>query len=81
MQAKIGTWPRHPVYKDAGRLNEEHFRSGMEGYALYMLTHIGMEPMSSEAVPMYLVGLGRELDERKWHKVYSKYESLGSEVA
>lgn len=26
----IGTWAKHPIYKDAGRLNEEQFREGME---------------------------------------------------
>ena len=26
----IGTWAKHPIYKDAGRFNEEQFREGME---------------------------------------------------
>lgn len=65
----IGTWPKHRLYRDAGRLNEEQFRAGMEGYALYMLTHIGdPEPMSPEAVQIYLAGIRKELEERKWHK-------------
>ena len=26
----VGTWAKHPVYKDAGRLNELQFMEGME---------------------------------------------------
>lgn len=26
----IGTWAKHPLYKDAGRLNELQFMEGME---------------------------------------------------
>lgn len=34
-----------------------------------MLTHIGdPEPMAPEAVQMYLAGIRKELQERKWHK-------------
>lgn len=65
----IGTWARHPILKDAGRLNEEQFREGMEGYALYLLTHIGdPEPMTADEVKGYLAVIRSELEEKHWHK-------------
>lgn len=65
----IGTWAKNPILKDGGRLNEEQFREGMEGYALYMLTHTGdPEPMTTEEVKVYLARIRSELGERGWHK-------------
>lgn len=37
-QMPIGDWPKHPVYKDAGRLQMEQFRDGLEGWCIWALT-------------------------------------------
>lgn len=30
----FGDWPKHPVYKDAGRCNKIHYFSGIEGWTM-----------------------------------------------
>ena len=40
----VGTWAKHPIYKDAGRLNEMQFLEGMEvGYSTPVLKVIGID--------------------------------------
>lgn len=64
----IGDWPKHKLYKDAGRFNEEGFREGMEGFAMMLFTSVGEKPWSAEEVQMYLAKLRNELDNRGWHQ-------------
>lgn len=30
----LGTWPKHPVYRDAGRVNIQMLKNGLEGVFL-----------------------------------------------
>ena len=32
----LGDWAKNPVLKEAGKFNMNHFREGMEGYAMYV---------------------------------------------
>lgn len=64
----LGDWPKHPVYKDAGRLNEETFRAGMEGFAMMLFTSVGDKPWTPEEVHVYLGKLRKELENRNWHQ-------------
>lgn len=34
----IGTWPKHPVYKEAGEMFEQSFREGLQGWVMFALT-------------------------------------------
>ncbi len=36
----IGSWPKHKVYKDVGRINAVHIKSGSDGWALFLLTKV-----------------------------------------
>jgi len=60
----IGAWPKHPVYKDAGRVNSVHWRSGLEGWAMWLLTKYGEpQPWTAEQVRVYVAKVRRELTE------------------
>ena len=67
-KSPFGSWPKHPVFKDAGRLNEAQFRTGMAGYALHLRTNVlGWEPA---AVHVYLAKVRKELEHKDWHKYH-----------
>ena len=36
-KAPFGDWPKHPIYKEVGKLNEVHVMEAMEGYAMFLL--------------------------------------------
>ncbi|KFY05779.1 hypothetical protein V491_09025, partial [Pseudogymnoascus sp. VKM F-3775] len=60
----IGEWPKHPVYKDAGRVNAVHWKSGLEGWAMWLLTKHGRPaPWSADEVRVYVAKVRRELTE------------------
>lgn len=56
------------MYKDAGRLNEEMFRDGMEGFAMMLFTSVGEKPWTPEEVQAYLGQMRQELENKHWHK-------------
>jgi hypothetical protein len=63
----IGEWPKHPVYKDAGRVNAAHWKSGLEGWAMWLLTKHGRpQPWSADEVRVYVAKVRRELTEGSW---------------
>ena len=37
MKMPYGDWPKHPVYKDAGRCNKIHYLAGVEGWTMVSL--------------------------------------------
>ena len=64
----IGGWPKHPVYKDAGRVNREHWKSGLEGWAMYLLTKYGApHPWTADEVRVYVAGVRTELGKPGQH--------------
>lgn len=67
----VGTWPKHPIYKDAGRVNKVRVQSGMEGWGLFLLTHFGEpRPWSAEEVRVWVENVNREMD--AGHRIYAK---------
>lgn len=61
----LGDWPRNKVLKDAGRLNEQQFRNGMEGFVLALFTSAG--GWSVEECQVYLAKVRKELDGKRFH--------------
>lgn len=51
----IGDWPKHPLYKEAGRLCLQGTKDAMEGWLMYALTRWGLpQPWSPEEVTVYV---------------------------
>jgi hypothetical protein len=64
----IGPWPRDQKYKEAGTVNYQHWMSGMEGWAMWLLTKFGEpEPWSHDEVIVYVAKLRAELKNPKYH--------------
>ena len=54
--------------KEVGRLRLKEGLEGMEGYALYLLTHFGEpQPWSPEQVQKLLMEMRQDLNNRKYH--------------
>ncbi|KFY49318.1 hypothetical protein V496_10102 [Pseudogymnoascus sp. VKM F-4515 (FW-2607)] len=67
----IGEWPKHPVYKDAGRVNAVHWKSGLEGWAMWLLTKHGRpQPWSADEVRVYVAKVRRELTDGTGLHIY-----------
>ena len=52
----LGDWPRHPIYQEAGEMNKVHFKEGLEGWGMWLLTSIGR---SHEEVTTFVGRIGR----------------------
>lgn len=64
----IGPWPKDPVLKEAGRLNWHMWKTGMDGYATYLLTKFGLpEPWSIEEVQVFVAKARAEINNPKHH--------------
>ena len=64
----IGPWAKDPVLKEAGRLNWQMWRSGMEGWAMYLLTKFGSpEPWSKKEVQVYVAKARSEVQNPRHH--------------
>lgn len=51
----IGDWAKHPIYKEAGRLNMMAYKEGLEGWLMYALTRWGLpEPWGPDEVTNYV---------------------------
>lgn len=58
----IGAWPRDKIYKDAGRVNMEHWKSGLEGWAMYLLTKHGAPTLwTPDEVQVYVAHVRNEI--------------------
>lgn len=44
----LGTWPSLQVYKDAGRACKQQFKQGMEGWVMWLFTHVCVLPNLDE---------------------------------
>ncbi|CAI7655758.1 unnamed protein product [Penicillium bialowiezense] len=64
----IGPWARDQKYKEAGIVNLHHWISGMEGWAMWLLTKFGApEPWSHDEVIVYVAKLRAELKNPRYH--------------
>lgn len=64
----IGPWARDQKYKEAGTVNYQHWMSGMEGWAMWLLCKFGApEPWSQEEVIVYVAKLRAELQNPRYH--------------
>lgn len=64
----IGSWPRDKIYKDAGKVNMEHWKMGLEGWAMYLLTKYGLPtPWTAAEVQVYLAHVRNEIAQPGLH--------------
>lgn len=64
----LGSWPKHKIYKDAGRVNMEHWKTGLEGWAMWLLTkHGSPTPWSAEEVQVYVAKVRNEISNPNLH--------------
>lgn len=64
----IGAWPRNRTLKEAGRINFHHWSSGLDGWAMFLLTKFGApQPWSADEVRVYVAKVRRELQNPKLH--------------
>lgn len=64
----IGAWPKNKILKEAGRINFTHWDSGLEGWAMWLLTKYGTpEPWSADEVRVYVASVRQELKTPRLH--------------
>ncbi|OQE21983.1 hypothetical protein PENSTE_c011G04568 [Penicillium steckii] len=64
----LGPWAKNEILKEAGRINYHHWSSGLEGYAMWLLTKFGApEPWTTDEVHVYLASIRKELADSKIH--------------
>lgn len=64
----LGSWPRDKIYKDAGKVNMEHWKTGLEGWAMYLLTKFGEPtPWSPDEVQVYVARVRNEISQPNLH--------------
>jgi hypothetical protein len=64
----IGPWARDATLKEAGRLHYHHWTTGMEGWAMFMLTKWGVpKPWTREEVLVLLAKVRKELKDPHLH--------------
>lgn len=58
----IGAWPKDQLLKDAGKINHVHWSSGLEGFAMFLLTRFGApQPWTADEVKTYTSKVREEL--------------------
>lgn len=67
-KSPVGTWPKHPVYKEAGKLNQEQLVKGVEGYLMHLFTNYGHWDV--ERVNALVEECKREFSNNQVHKFY-----------
>lgn len=72
-KAPVGSWARHPVFKDAGRVKMAEVKAGLEGWTLFLLTNVGDQgkPWTLEQAQQLLGEMRRDLENTRYH-VYQK---------
>jgi hypothetical protein len=64
----MGPWAKDRLLKEVGLLNLQHWKSGLEGYAMWLLTKFGAPtPWTKEEVEIYLVNVRKELKDSRIH--------------
>lgn len=67
----IGAWPRDKIFKDAGRINLEHWKLGLEGWAMYLLTkHGAPTPWTPDEVQVYVARIWNEISAPGLHSYH-----------
>lgn len=67
----IGPWPKEPILKEAGRLDYQQFRAGIEGWGMWLLTkHGAPEPWTREEVLAYVTKLQAEIKNPHYHSYH-----------
>lgn len=73
----LGPWAKNEILKEAGRINYHHWSSGLEGYAMWLLTKFGApEPWTTDEVHVYLASIRKELADSKIHAYQYVYVSF-----
>ena len=64
----IGGWPKDPLLKDAGKINLVHWSSGLEGWAMFLLTRWGApDPWTADEARGYVARVRQELRKPRLH--------------
>jgi hypothetical protein len=67
----IGPWAKDKIHKEVGQLNYHHWVTGMEGYAMWLLTKFGAPtPWNADEVQVYLAKVRAEMKNphiHGWH--------------
>ncbi len=64
----MGPWAKDKLLKEVGVLNLQHWKSGLEGYAMWLLTKFGApSPWTKAEVDVYLVNVRKELMDSRIH--------------
>lgn len=64
----LGPWAKNDLLKEAGRVNYLVWTSGLEGYAMWLLTKFGApEPWTKEEVHVFLASVRKELSDPSIH--------------
>lgn len=64
----IGSWPKDPILKEAGRLHYHQLISGMEGWGMFFLTKYGVpKPWSVEEVRVLMAKVRAEIQNPRHH--------------
>lgn len=64
----MGPWAKDKLLKEVGLLNLQHWKSGLEGYAMWLLTKFGApSPWTKDEVEVYLVNVRKELMDSRIH--------------
>ena len=70
----LGGWPKDKLFKDAGRVNMEHWKTGLEGWAMWLLTkHGAPTPWNHGEVMIYVAKMRASMTDPKvhgWHWGY-----------
>lgn len=66
-KSPTGGWAKHPIYREAGRLQKESMLEGFEGWVMFLMTRFGQpKPWSEKEVKEYVEKAKKELDQN-WH--------------
>lgn len=63
----LGQWAKNPLLKEAGKFQEAQVLQGMEGYAMFVLTHHPVKPWSPEEVKVFLDKVRAEIEGGGFH--------------
>jgi len=68
IKAPSGPWAKDKKLKEAGRVNQQHWNAGFEGWAMFLLTKFGSpEPWTPEEVRAYVEKVKAELKDPRVH--------------
>ncbi|KAJ5492785.1 hypothetical protein N7539_001531, partial [Penicillium diatomitis] len=64
----LGPWPKDQLLKEVGLLNLEHWKAGLEGNAMWLLTKFGApHPWTKDEVELYLMEARKDLKNSHIH--------------